>query len=183
MNRLFASAVTANARRRFDACAAVLLVCAKTWTANPVSIRRKDDDDSAVPSGGRRPLSTEVNMTHSRIRRSSAFAIVGSVIVLIGLQSAPVRAQSTTTREGVMAPIGRAPFVTQQTPVIPTPEQLRMHEEGMRRSNPSGPPLPVEPGFQTFSGTTQAAGKSLSGGSVARRSSVAARPARRRALG
>jgi FG-GAP-like repeat len=67
--------------------------------------------------------------------------------VIVGAFTAPVRAQSATASQVVKEPAGRAPFVTQPNPVEPTPDQLRMREEGMRQSNRPGPPLPVSPGF------------------------------------
>ena len=89
-------------------------------------------------------------MTYFDIRGSAVVAGIGlalSVILADGF-AAPVRAQSGTAtgRQITVEPAGRAPFVTQDTPVEPTPEQLRAREEGMRRSNPPGPPLPVTPG-------------------------------------
>jgi hypothetical protein len=57
-------------------------------------------------------------------------------------------AQDVTAGEAAMAPSGRAPLVTQETPPELTPEQRRMREEALRRSNPPGPALPVEPEFQ-----------------------------------
>jgi hypothetical protein len=68
--------------------------------------------------------------------------------VIAGGLATPLHAQSgsATAGQSTMAPTGRAPFVTQDTPVQPTPEQLRMRDEGMRRGNPPGPPLPVTPG-------------------------------------
>ena len=90
-------------------------------------------------------------MTRRHKRTPSIIAIIGSVIILAGLPPAPLRAQSGTGTAGqiTVAPAGRAPSVTQDTPVEPTAEQLRMREEGMRRSNPPGPPLPVSPGGPT----------------------------------
>jgi hypothetical protein len=88
-------------------------------------------------------------MTRRHTRTPSIIvAIIGSVIILAGLPPAPVHAQSGSGIAGqnTVAPAGRAPSVTQETPVEPTAEQLRMREEGMRRSNPPGPPLPVTPG-------------------------------------
>jgi hypothetical protein len=55
--------------------------------------------------------------------------------------------QALTATQGVMAPSGQVPFVTQSTRVEPTPEQLRMREEGMAQSNRPGPAVPVTPGF------------------------------------
>jgi hypothetical protein len=87
--------------------------------------------------------------------------ITGLSIALFGIigagLSTPIYAQSgsSTARQSTVAPTGRAPFVTQDTPVEPTPEQLRMREEGLSRSNPPGPAVaPGAPTRQTPIGPT-----------------------------
>lgn len=79
--------------------------------------------------------------------RLAVIATVSFVVMLTGLCPAAVHAQSATAGENVVAPAGRVPFVTQATPVEPTPEQLQLREQSMARANRPGPPLSVEPGF------------------------------------
>ncbi len=74
--------------------------------------------------------------------------IVGLAAVAAALRATPGGAQGVTAGDAVTGPSGHAPFVTQQTPAELTPEERRRREEALSRSNPPGPPLPVEPEFQ-----------------------------------
>jgi hypothetical protein len=80
------------------------------------------------------------------VRLGFAIICIGLALLFAGSPVSPAVAQgSITTTQGVMAPSGQVPFVTQDSPVVPTPEQLQAREEALQRTNRDGPALPVGP--------------------------------------
>ncbi|MFL6796069.1 MAG: hypothetical protein ACJ8F3_01505 [Xanthobacteraceae bacterium] len=82
------------------------------------------------------------------MRRLVLVAMLGWAAPATALRPTSATAQSVITKEGVTAPVGVAPLVTQQNPRALTDEERRRREEALSRTNPPGPPVPVEPQSQ-----------------------------------
>jgi hypothetical protein len=83
--------------------------------------------------------------------RPAAMAIVCVLGAFAGLCPSIVHAQTAVAGQGAMQASGRVALQPQATSVVPTPEQLQLHQEALGKTHLPGPPLKVEPAITSAS--------------------------------